>query len=616
MNPPPNRRNPRTRRAGGKGPRRPAEPDKLPEALSVLQLKKNPLVEITPQRSSAPSAPAAGRPCAIPDNAARRRIRAFPFLRVCVGAAVGLAAALAMVHLKHYWFRNVPDGYVFYGFLQGDQEIYTSLARAVLSGPNGFTYAYPWDFSDAHPAIFFQLPIAVLAWTKSALGGEWHAAFDAFRLVGAPVMFGALALLVHTLLPARRWFVPGFCICAFGAGVAWVAALPGWFRNDADGPAFGLYLQSVRAVEDNYHYWFLTVARNVTYSFEVFYHALLYLMVFGLLTRRVALAVGVYTVALLSNPFVGVQLTAICLPVLLADMVAGRRRAAASGFVLALVAFVLFLSYYLLFLPRWEIGAILGPRQREHHTHALEFRDMWLAYGPWLLVAAVSLTRGAFLRKEWRSRAGRLLMIWIIGTLALTQNSRFLDPPVQPMHFTRGNLYLPLVLWGLRYLRFASAGSSLRRTVPLALMALAPVLAADNVLFFAARYVLLPHPGTQMFDRPTDEMFTRLGLGQGRFCLASMTLSRMGVARTGRPGYFADEITTPHYEERKRDLNALVWGGAEAEFQAKYDIGTFVFEKGPDSTRRALEVLTPADYHMSLNNERYVVLERRRGNRP
>jgi hypothetical protein len=118
-------------------------------------------------------------------------------------------------------------------------------------------------------------------------------------------------------------------------------------------------------------------------------------------------------------------------------------------------------------------------------THVY-FAEIPPAYGLWIALTVPWL----FTRRAWRwiwcTSAGRLWLAWVAAVWILLLNDHFLEHHIQPSHFTRGWLWLPLLISSLLSLRWMARAiarrPTLRAPVP-ALIVLTLLLIPDNVLF-------------------------------------------------------------------------------------------------------------------------------------
>lgn len=549
-------------------------------------------------------------------------------LRSAAGAALGLALALWMISLKIWWFERTPPGLVFHGHLQGDQKIYVALVRAAAETPSGLAYAYPWDLSPDPPRIFFQLPISILAWIgRLAPDLEYHQVFDRFRLIFATAMFAALAALVSACVPWRRWFAPALVLTALGGGAAWIAACAGssGVGGGVGSGAEPSFLLRTAMIEARYEWWFLNVARNVFFPIETFHHFLFFAMTLALIRGRTSIAVAFLLAGLASNPFPAIQMGALLVPVLAADAAGigirggerkrGFRRRTLTPLAIALAGIGALGAYYTLFLPRWEIGRALVKQHAEAAADPLHPADMLLGYGPLIVTLAAALLAGPNPRSRLARRTDRILLIWLLGGLALASNSRIPGVSLQPMHFTRGYIYLPLALLAIRALRGGPPRPGVRhafRVSSALLWALALLLLPDTILFAARRYAL-PLPANNISYTRAQEEVIRLTDGHaGRIYIGDPSLSKIATAETGCRTLTADPFITPDYDARLQALGDMVRTGRHEEFHARYGVTLFVF---PVRIWRGIEPYADRAFNARafrevLNNGEYMALER------
>lgn len=539
----------------------------------------------------------------------KRRLRDSRFL---APAAAGLASALLAVTLKLFWLANQPEGAKFYGLLQGDQKFYACLARAAAASPGGFFYAYPWDLAESPSRIFFQLPITLLGWMmKAAPGAAPHNVFDLFRLAFAPLMFAALAALARSSGIGRRMSWAAFGAVAFGGGVAWAGTIGLWAERGAEGSLLAAFYDFEHKV-CKYHWWFLDSFRNVLYPLEVFYHFLFYAMAAALLRRRPGWAAALYALGLASNPFVGAQMTALIFPALALDLRSRSLRGRAMASLGACGgAFLLFAFYYQVFLPSHPVAAALTVQHREAYAHSLPLSAILVGHAPLLAIFAISWMAPDFARRQLASRRARILLVWLAGTLLLTQNGRFLPRPIQPMHFTRGYLFVPLALWAFRFLqsraRGAAAGGWARRWLRLA-WALPILLLPDNLLFVALRFSDPPPMGDLAFEADAVQVIEHFkGAPKGRVFCDDKALSVTLTAVMGVPTYWAQLETTPDFPARAAEAREMFKSGGAEAFCRKNRIAAFAIARKLYHPK----LFPSPPFVVAIENPRYVVIERR-----
>ncbi len=432
-------------------------------------------------------------------------------------------------------------------------------------------------------------------------------------------MFGALAWLIHLFFPQKRAYWIAFAMASLGGGVAtYLAATTSPPADWSDGKSF---YSSFTWIERNYHWWFMSVFRNIVYPLELFYHALFFIMIALLLLRRTLASLFIYALGLASNPFLGVQMTTIVLPVIALDLWVQRSRKSGGMLGLATTLFLAFIAYYKVFLNAYPVARSLQAQHESTDFEYMHLADMFKAYGPFLIVTLASLADRKFLRRQWKSRSRRLLIIWILGTLALTHHTRILNLNLQPMHFERGYLFLGIVIWGFQYLSFRLRGwvvmpSRVGRRLVVGLALLVLALTPDSFAFLIFQGKFSPTHDDLVFDRDGAEVLRYFkGYSRGRVLVKQLGLSKMMTAWGDCPTLWADGYTTPFFKETSAAYTAFVQSGDFNELRGKYGITAFVLLKSeylwtlkekPDQLKQAF----PDDrFQITLANEKYVVIE-------
>jgi hypothetical protein len=186
-----------------------------------------------------------------------------------------------------------------------------------------------------------------------------------------------------------------------------------------------------------------------------------------------------------SHPFTGIQFLSIALAWGGLELVVLRSRVVPWWFVAGTAALLaLHVGYYLLFLATFP----------EHR----QLQEQWTI--PWTIsipqtIFAYGIVAGcawARLRPAAKPRAvlnefpNRLLVVWVLVSLALENHELFLPRAIQPIHFTRGYSWIALFLLGVPALIAAIdhvwRESHVRLRV-LAVAGFAFVLVLDNVVF-------------------------------------------------------------------------------------------------------------------------------------
>lgn len=447
---------------------------------------------------------------------------------------IGLVAIAIFAGILHSWHARTPEGYRFTGFTQGDMPTYVANARTIARSPSGILYANPYDLRERPAYIYLQLPVTLLGWLLRA-GLPPFLAFEPIRFVFGVSMYVALGMVLRRLFGRGRWFWTAFAITGFGGGLAWLlSAIPS--------PPATTYAQRVMWHEREYYWWFLDLFRNVMYPFELVYHALLLGQVVALQARRWRAANALLLLGALSNPFLGLQMLGLqCGAAAWAWRESARARwvALAIGCGLAL--------YYAVLLPLDPVAAGIRRQHLEALTAPLGLRSLAVGHGLGLAGIGAFLLHRSFRRevlRDWNFAPVIVLAGW---TLLLSQNSRIPGlPDVQPMHFTRGYLFVGSWILTLAWLRRFAVP---RWALPLLIVLTLP----DNAMFARNQWVIPPKIPELVLDpgrAAVVEFFAKQPAGRCAGCLdtaLSLHISTMPRHRSllGLPP------VTPDYAERR-----------------------------------------------------------------
>jgi hypothetical protein len=430
-----------------------------------------------------------------------------------------LAAALALPffapllgHYIEYWRAGLtPTGFVIY-----DAASYLANAKEHFdNGGFSATYGNPYSYDYSTPRIYFQPLTLILAVLLRVTRGDPGLVFAAVGIVAAIVCCRTAIALFDRFDDHRR---PGgaLSLLAFvwgGGAFVLVASILSLVPSDTS--AIGLSFDTahwwrfVRAVDPGIGWWFLNFGRNLVLPTEAVYHALFFAAVVSVVARRFAAAAALMGALSISQPFTGSALLLIVATWAAIEIVLLRNDSVPRWFLIVTVTLgVLHGAYYLGYLPTF-------PEHRQLQTQwTLSWNLKWfqglIGYAIVATFAAWRLRTRARLREALSHSANRLLVVWLLVTLALENHDLFVENPIQPLHFTRGYSWIALFLLGVPAITacFRRLRDNVRK--PLAWTATAAVLA----VFFADNTVWLAGAATQKeslelgFALSTDEVAT------------------------------------------------------------------------------------------------------------
>ena len=352
-----------------------------------------------------------------------------PWQRVLLWSLVSLLPFWSLFVVQFVRGQHLGTGFICY-----DLAYYVANGREIFERGNGLGYSNPYDTSPDAPVIYYHWLPWLFGLGVSVLGidpGGWFLAIGV--VAGVAFAFGTFRL-VEAILPEPR-FLPGLFLLAMWGGGLFVltAFVANWFLE------YPLWYQLFR-YDPFEGWWFLSWGRNSLFTTEATYHALVVWAWLGVVQGRPWQAVGLIAALAATHPFSGAQHLAI-LGVWLTVRLATDRRFLGPWLATGSVA-AAFCGYYFLVLPQFEA------HRRIFSIWSLEWIVPWGSFlTAYLPVASFAASRCWLDRRRWRPEMTFFLVAAAVS-LFLIKHELFL-PPKQPLHFTRGYVWMPLLLLGL-----------------------------------------------------------------------------------------------------------------------------------------------------------------------
>jgi len=401
------------------------------------------------------------------------------------------------------------------GFIQSDMSYYVANGREIFERGNGLGYCNPYDPAADAPVIYYHW----LPWLFG-LGvkflhidpGVW---FVLLGLAGGYSCSWGTFRLVEAVLPTR-YFLPSLYLSAmWGGGLFAVAAVATEFSAGGGCPDFVRF-------DPFGGWWFLNWGRNLVYTTESIYHALVAWAWVGIVRRQPWHAAGPIIALSATHPFSGLQHLSIMLawftlavfvppswPVAAPQSLVKYRRSIVAGWLMLMLTAALFGAYYFLYLPSFPQHAAIA--QGWALPWVLPWRAFVLAYTPVAVLAAIRCWQDM---NRWRTEMS--FFVIAAGISILLAKHDLFAPPHQPLHFTRGYIWMPLALLALPLVQ-SNAAMLIARTRPavatILLSATACLAVLDNVTWLATRCLLGDHGvRLQAVDREVCEWLERAGV--------------------------------------------------------------------------------------------------------
>ncbi len=399
-------------------------------------------------------------------------------------AAVMLCMPVWLLYGSHVAF-GARYGYEPTGVLAYDTTMYASYIReyADRGGWNPF-YSNPFDPDAAAPRVYFHLHFYLLSVLhRLGLGTPLGLLLVAGGI--AAVVCMRLAIGIYRTIAGLQRPIDALGLIAFcwGGGLLMIAGIVTAFSTGQS-----LTARTLTRFDPMLGEWSLNLGRNLQLPTEAIYHVLTLGLAAAILTRRHHAAAAVLVVLAFTHPFTALQWGLIFTTAYAAECWIVRRPGA-PWWPVAVGAGVLasVLGYYMVYLASVPSHALV--MKQWELAWNLSLVTMLLAYGP---VAAIVLWRvrsSERLRHVFASPQTRFLLIWFIVSFGLANHELFVTAR-QPIHFTRGYLWMPLFLLAApviqTWLRQLNA-ATLRPVGLTAAVALTALLVSDNVIWFAHR---------------------------------------------------------------------------------------------------------------------------------
>jgi hypothetical protein len=486
------------------------------------------------------------------------------------------------------------------GFLLFDMGYYPANGREVFERGNGIAYCNPYDPDSDAPVIYvhwlqwaYGLGIGILGVDPGvwfvALGiiGGWVTALLTFRIVEEVLPGGGDRGLLYLVV---MW--GGGCLFLLAVAVNVGLDLPILFEPLRFDPVLG--------------WWCLNWGRNLVLPTEAVYHALVAWAWLATLRSRPWQAVGAVGLLAATHPFSGIQHLLILASWQTLQALASRRVRPPLMALIGILA--LFLWYYFIYLRRFSQHRAI------HDAWSLDWNlpvvSMLAAYLPLGCVAALRI---------WRDRRAlspqmAFLAVAAVVSFALAHHDRLL-PAKQPMHFTRGYVWLPLCLLALPLLQ--SGLVHLRRgrdrlTFAFVATIFGLLAVSDN----AAWLVLVPRDPEGMHGQVRLLPDVRKAFGWLESCRrkgvslvvvpGAFDSNYLAATYTGLVPFIGHPFLSPDYDERVEA--AMLWEQTGEENALFRSIDTLILDRSLLPPTLPFESASWAPIH---SNDSITVLERR-----
>lgn len=393
------------------------------------------------------------------------------------------------------------------GFFQYELPYYVANGRAAFERGNGVMYPNPYDASSEAPAIYTHW----LPWTLGLLTAK--AGCDPGDVILALTLFASLAFawttqqLVSQRIRRHNNTAFAFLLAMWGGGLLALAGSILCLLQTTP------WLENVLQFDPGNGMWFLNWGRNSLFPTEAIYHSLVALCWLSEIRQKQTMANIWLLLLVTTHPWSGLELLLTINLWRVIELLRHRDcfslkrfsetwrqfglkktsrccsksdlleysslKQAINQVSISAVTLIVFLAYYKIWLPSFTQHAEL------QNVWELNWSVSWtaagLAYLPVLIPAAIVLTGRS--RTGSLDRTEQFLACALFIATGLAFHDRVIKP-VQPIHFTRGYIWMPLLLLGLPViLKWFGAANNAWPQRRFAGLLLFSILIADNFAF-------------------------------------------------------------------------------------------------------------------------------------
>lgn len=342
------------------------------------------------------------------------------------------------------------------GFTIDENVLYMSYAHQYLD-QDGFSvfYSNPFDGNPDSPKIYFQ-PVNFLFAACMKLGMDPGLCFSLFGLIMVVCcIYLGIRILQH-LLPEKKQvsliatlFTWGGGLTAF-AGLMASSFLPSHHTTPWIG---GIYL-----ADPANGWWGLNWGRTLFIPLEAYYHFLFLLNIYFILKQKWKAATVAALFLSISHPFTGIEFLLIINGWLMIEKLLYRNKDIPYWFWFSVLVITAFHGwYYLIYLNSFPEYKQLFSQYSTGWTYSLAIAAA--AYFLVAVLAALNMYLNKPAKKFFSVPNQRLFFCWAIIAFLLSKHEWFMKP-IQPIHFTRGYIWvglflfaLPTLLWLINYLQ-------------------------------------------------------------------------------------------------------------------------------------------------------------------
>lgn len=473
------------------------------------------------------------------------------------GYSILLTLPAFVVYICHFMVGVNGEESLATGYIHYDMPYYVANALEYKKSED-FLLAFSLPFTDRYHSerIYFYPQLFLLGLVMRYTPLPPVAVYLLFGIVCA-VLTIRIGLQLLLRLLAMKGHAFAFVAVLFGCGGG-IFFLSGFAYSLLEGVGVKEAILSGFRWDPGGGWWFLNLGRNFIFPNEAYVHFVFLTTVF-LLHRKNYLAATFMTVLMAaSHPFTGSALLTIVIAWYLLEIVFMRNTEIKALLpVILIVCLTIFLYYNFIFLPSHEEHRVLMEQWTIDWSTGLY--NYFLGYLLVLIPAVIRLSSGEKRKAFISIPFNRFLLVWLVINVALENHDLFMKP-LQPLHFSRGYVWINLFLIGLPVIyqwisRMMEVASPVKKAV--LLVVVLGVGISDNGVWMTMLGYGQVHGGGLSVTKSQKEVLEFL---HDNFRHQELLVSQderigyMALVYTSYRTYISHPYNTPYIEEKRANL--------------------------------------------------------------
>jgi hypothetical protein len=309
--------------------------------------------------------------------------------------------------------------------------------------------------------------------------------FIGFGLVSAFLTILISLKLFKSYIGWNNWNEKlSFILFIYGGGVLIIS---GFIYSYVNGLGFKNAALDSLMFDPGGGFWMLNFGRNFIFSTEAYYHLLTIGITYSVFKNKQAISSLLIFILAFSHPFYGIQFLILIISWQILDKFVFKNKQISTKYlIINIISLLLFIVYYKMYMTQFDSYQSIVEKWTLNWN--LKFITEIFAYLPIFLFFVYQLRKKSLLINFFKNPFHRFLFLYFAGSFLLANHEMFMNP-IQPIHFTHGNIYIPLFLLASKGI--VSFFNNNKSTLSIVMSVLVfGILIFDNLSWFPAQYYI------------------------------------------------------------------------------------------------------------------------------